>query len=98
MAIGSTPREIMAPRDEPRRQQQPRFWLVTRPTKNSELGDICFETDWVSLRELFLGGLDPTTIYRSYPVEIEARNVAQSLLDVRDGRLDPAMIVNGETL
>jgi hypothetical protein len=94
MNIGNTPGDlgIMAARDEAHHQQQPTFWLVTRPTKDSEVADIYFETDWVRLRELFLGGLDPTTIYRSYPVRVEARNVAQSLLDVRDGKLDPSMV------
>jgi hypothetical protein len=94
MNMGNTPGDlgIMAARDEAHHQQQPTFWLVTRPTPTSELADICFETNWVRLRELFLGGLDPTTIYRSYPVDIQARHVAQSLLDVREGKLDAAMV------
>jgi len=68
------------------------FWIVTRPTQHSVIEDICFKTDWRGLALQFRGGLDGEEVYGLYHHEQPARNVAQSLLDVRDGKLPREMV------
>jgi hypothetical protein len=56
------------------------FWVVTKPTPTSELGDICFEANIIELACQFRGGLDETTIHGIYVSEVEAQRVAANLL------------------
>lgn len=70
-----------------------KMWLVTWPTAISELADVLWECDWISLGNAFKGGLDGSEVCGLYHNEQQATNVAQSLLDVRDGRLDPSAIL-----
>ena len=94
MNIGSTPGDsgIMAAREDDRRRNQSHMWLVIRSTPTSELADCCWECDWTALANAFKGGLEGSEVYGLYHHEEQARNVAQSLLDVRDGKLDPSMV------
>jgi hypothetical protein len=96
MTIGNTPGDlgIMAAREDNRRaaRNQPRMWLVTWPTAVSEMADVCWECDWIELGHAFKGGLEGAEVCDLYHSEQQARNVAQSLLDVRDGKLDPGMV------
>ncbi|MCK6481659.1 MAG: hypothetical protein L6R43_16405 [Planctomycetes bacterium] len=53
------------------------FWMVTNPTPNSELVDICFETSLENLALQVKGGLsmdaDPTLFTDRAEAEVEAR-------------------------
>ena len=69
-----------------------RMWLVTRPTPTSEFADVCWECDWIDLGNCFRGGLEGSEVYGLYYNRKQAEAVAQSLLDVRDGKLSPTMI------
>jgi hypothetical protein len=42
------------------------FWIVTRATPESTLGDICFCVDLKGLYLQFLGGLSPDDIIAAY--------------------------------
>jgi len=68
------------------------MWLVTKPTADSELVDILWECDWVHLGNWFRDGGDGSEIVGLYHHEQQARNVAMSLLAVRDGTLDAGMV------
>lgn len=68
------------------------MWLVTRPGPDSEMADVCWACNWVDLGHAFKGGLEGEEVYGLYYHEQQARNVAQSLLNVRDGKLDAAMV------
>ncbi len=61
-----------------------RFWIVTRPTPLSELGDICFECTFESLARQIRGGLQEEAIVGMYLEERYARRVAERLLEARD--------------
>jgi hypothetical protein len=53
------------------------FWMVTNPTPNSELADICFSTSLENLALQLKGGLamdaDPTLFTDRAEAELEAR-------------------------
>lgn len=68
------------------------MYLVTRPTEHSEFADVCWECDWTSLGNCFKGGLEGSEVVGLYHSKRQAENVAQSLLDVRDGKLDASMV------
>ena len=63
------------------------FWVVTDPTRESELADICFVTSLRSLERQFRGGLtaaeNPTIFTEKAEAEEEAR---RRLLSVRVAR------------
>jgi hypothetical protein len=69
-----------------------KMWLVTKPGPLSEMADVCWECNWIDLGNAFKGGLEGAEVVGLYYHEVPARNVAQSLLDVRDGKLDPGMV------
>ena len=60
-----------------------KFWVVTKPTKESELGDICFEADIGRLMLQFRGGLDVDEIVGVYGNESAAKKDAEKLLVAR---------------
>jgi hypothetical protein len=57
-----------------------RFWVVTKPTKNSELGDIFFETDLFGFVLQMKGGLKENEIIGVYKNEGKAKKEAEKLL------------------
>lgn len=56
------------------------FWVVTKPTEESELSDICFLTDIYGLQKQFRGGLNADSIIAFYVAEQDAKLVAKELL------------------
>jgi len=56
------------------------FWLVTSPTPNSELGDICFACDFERFALQIRGGLDEKTIVGVFADQVEAVELAEKLL------------------
>ena len=56
------------------------LWVVTKPGPESELGDICFETDANGLALQFLGGLKPDEIHAFYTERKEAEKEAIRIL------------------
>ena len=58
-----------------------KLWIVTKPTPDSELSDILFETDMEGLERQFRGGLTPEEIFAVYIDEGEASIDAIMLLD-----------------
>lgn len=44
-----------------------KFWVVALPQAESELGDVCFETDAKGLALQFKGGFDPEEIHAVFP-------------------------------
>jgi hypothetical protein len=71
---------------------QARMWLVTRPTAKSEFCDVCWECDWTELGNCFRGGLEGSQVVGLYHSHRQAKAVAQSLLAVRDGKLDASTV------
>jgi hypothetical protein len=61
------------------------FWVVTRPTENSELVDICFECGFAGLMRQVLGGLTEDEIVGVYADEEQAKEAAAKLLGERGG-------------
>lgn len=57
-----------------------KFWVVTKPTKDSTLADILFESDLLYLSVQFRGGLAPSDIICIYEEEELATNIALGLL------------------
>lgn len=57
-----------------------KFWIVTKPTKVSTLGDILFKSDVHGLQLQFLGGLKSENIHGIYTDEAEAKQEAEKLL------------------
>jgi len=57
-----------------------KFWIVTKPRSESELGDVCFETDAKGLALQFKGGLDPEAIHAVYTARSEAEIEAGRIL------------------
>lgn len=54
------------------------LWVVTRPTKNSTIGDICFLAETpTSLYRQFAGGLTPEEIVAFYDNQEEAEEAAR---------------------
>jgi len=56
------------------------FWVVTKPTKDSTLGDILFESDIIYLANQIRGGLTEREIFGFYIDGGEAEKVAKDLL------------------
>jgi len=56
------------------------FYVVTYPTKQSTLADICFDTDKTGLMRQFLGGLSADSIEGIYTDQKEAEWKATSLI------------------
>lgn len=57
-----------------------KFWMVTLPAPQSELGDICFETDAKGFALQLKGGLDADTIHAVYTDRGEAEKEANRIL------------------
>ncbi len=57
-----------------------KFWVVTKPTKNSELADILFNSDIKGMQNQFLGGLTKAEIVGIYSTKSEAERIARKLL------------------
>jgi hypothetical protein len=68
------------------------MWLVLKPTVESELADCCWGCDWPALAAAFRGGLDGREVFGLYRHKWLAQHFAQSLLDVRDGKLDASAV------
>lgn len=66
--------------------QLPAMWLVTKPTADSELADVLWGCDWVSLGHAFKGGLEGSEVVGLFDREDVARSVATSLLMLRDSK------------
>ena len=60
-----------------------RFWVVTQPTTESELGDFCFECNILEFACQIRGGLRVGTIVGCYNDEKTTRHKSQELLDAR---------------
>jgi hypothetical protein len=67
-----------------------RFWVVTRPSPVSELGDICFSCTYGELLLQARGGLEADMIVGIYADETEARNEAARLLGAQIVRTQDA--------
>jgi len=61
------------------------FWIVTRPTKVSTVGDICFMASAESLLVQGKGGLSPDEIFGMYLDGVEAETVAKDLIKMVKG-------------
>lgn len=59
------------------------FWVVVRPTPNSELGDICFACDFRRFALQVRGGLDVDAIVGIYADQEVATATATKLLEER---------------
>jgi len=59
------------------------LWYVTKPTRLSELADICFKANLSDLAKQFKGGLDPEAIVAIFADEAEAMRTAGELLASR---------------
>lgn len=57
-----------------------KFWVVTKPTKESVLEDICFDSDILGMSRRIKCGLDVSEIVGFYTVEQKAQEVAEELL------------------
>ena len=57
------------------------FYVVTFPTPNSVLEDICFKTTLKGLQLQFKGGLDHADVYGIYFTQKKAEIVANGLLE-----------------
>lgn len=60
------------------------FWVVTKPTRESTLGDICFEVEPVHFIRQVKGGLDESDEPEFYTEAKEAITRANHLLSKRD--------------
>jgi hypothetical protein len=57
------------------------FWVVTKPSPVSVVGDICYESTFAQLLLQARGGLHEDDIVGVYADEIEAKKAAAELLD-----------------
>ena len=62
---------------------QPKMWLVTNPTDDSELCDVLWECDWTDLGNAFKGGLDGATVVGLYYNYAQALAIATCILSAR---------------
>ncbi len=69
------------------------FWLVTKPNRASELGDICFACTLTQLMLQVRGGLHEHDIAGIYADEAEAKLMAEKLLGNNIVRTSDAMLV-----
>src|SRR5208282_3543436 len=69
------------------------FWVVTRPNRVSELGDICFACTFKQLMNQSRGGLHEQDIVGVYADEAEARQLAMKLLGRNIVRTSDSIIV-----
>ena len=58
-----------------------KFWVVTYPTPNSLIQDICFESDVVYFANQMRGGLEMEEVYGFYKNESDAIAKAKELLN-----------------
>jgi hypothetical protein len=58
-----------------------KFWVVTYPTINSLIQDICFESDVVYFANQMRGGLEMEEVYGFYKNEFDATKKAKELLN-----------------
>lgn len=56
------------------------LWVVVRPSRLAEIGDVCFETDALGLALQFKGGRDPEEIHALYSSRNEAEREAERIL------------------
>lgn len=56
------------------------FWVVTKPTKNSELGDICFHCTPQEFARQIKGGLQEDEIHSVYDNRSSAEEKAKWLI------------------
>ncbi len=56
------------------------FWVVTMPTANSELVDICFKSDIAGMMRQTKGGLNDEEVLGIFREELVAKGVAGKLL------------------
>lgn len=61
-----------------------KFWVVVRPTQDSELSDTLFETDVAGVALLGRGGLEPKSIMGIFSKEAKAKKMAEEALEQRD--------------
>lgn len=57
-----------------------KFWVVTYPTGQSEMGDICFEANVQDLMLMSRGGLNPNEIQGIFKSQGPATALAKQLL------------------
>lgn len=57
-----------------------KFWVVALPQPESELGDVCFETDAKGLALQFKGGFDPEEIHAVFTDRKEAEREGERIL------------------
>lgn len=57
-----------------------KFWVVALPQSDSELGDVCFETDAKGLALQFKGGFDPEEIHAVFTARNEAEREGERIL------------------
>ena len=69
------------------------FWVVTKPSRVSELGDICFACTFRQLMTQTRGGLHEQDIVGVYADEAEARRMAMELLGKNIIRTTDSIIV-----
>jgi len=69
------------------------FWIVTRPNRVSEIGDICFACTFRQLMTQTRGGLHEQDIVGVYADEAEARRMAMELLGKNIIRTSDSIIV-----
>lgn len=65
-----------------------KFWVVTTPTANSELGDICFACDFRQFALQIRGGLEIGRVVGIYAIEDDAKATATKLLAAFDEQAD----------
>ena len=58
------------------------FWVVTTPTANSDLGDVCFECDFKQFALQVRGGLEVESIVGIYADGEAAKEIATKLIEV----------------
>jgi hypothetical protein len=69
------------------------FWVVTKPSRVSELGDICFACTFKQLMNRSRGGLHEQDIVGVYADEAEAKRMAMKLLGKNIIRTSDSVIV-----
>ena len=69
------------------------FWVVTKPNRASELGDICFACTFKQLMLQARGGLHEHDIVGIYADEAEAKQMAEKLLGKNTVRTSDAILV-----
>jgi len=65
-----------------------KFWIVTKPTKNSTIPDICFKADAKGLILQARGGLDPEDILLTTLDELHALTFALDAIRAEDDYQD----------